>query len=145
MSEDALREERDFSAKEPEFGPEIPPGVARECLEAWRGGRPWTQIRVLERGTDNPSDQTCGGSQGEFGLPCSGPVEAVQYSSRFGDPLFSCEEHALKQNGWDITLYDTRPEADRPEMPAEDRKLVNKILGKGKKQKEPEQEEELDL
>lgn len=142
---DDFREDRDFSVKNPEYAPEVPPEVARECLEAWRGGKPWTRIRVLEGDSVGPG-ATCEGSQGEFGKACSKKIEAVQYSSRFGDPLFFCEEHALKQNDWDNILYwDAYKVPDRPEMSESERKALDKFLNKfGRKHKEPEKEEEFE-
>lgn len=141
MSDLDFREERDFSVSEPEFGPEMPPGVARECLEAWRQGKPWTRIRVLERGTDNPSDQPCSNSQGKFDQPCSKPVEAVQYTSAGAVPMFFCEEHALEQNDWDNILYWDPPPEPKHEMSEEDQILVQKMLNRGKRKREPEPEE----
>ena len=138
--------ERDFSVQEPTFGPEIRPEVAQECLAAWRGGRPWTQIRVLEGYPVGPND-SCQGSQGEFHVKCSKPIEAVQFTSRFGDPLFFCYDHALKQNDWDAILYDgPKPvyetSSSDPNESVQD--TVNRYRKKNKEAEPAEPEEEFD-
>ena len=135
--------ERDFSVKEPVYEPDVHPEVARECLEAWRKGRPWTQIRVLEKGVDNPSGQSCGNSQGKFDKPCSKPVEAVQYTSAFGSPHFFCEEHALDQNEWDKNFYDGEvPVYDEDPDAVEGESVADQVKRKRKKDKLPEPEQE---
>ena len=131
--------ERDFSVRDPEYPPSVHPDTARECLEAWRAGRPWTDIRVLEP-RDSTDGQQCANSQGHFNEACSKKIEAVQYTTRFGDPLFFCEEHALKQVEWEHIFAGPGNPEDHSLSPEEQRDL-DRILNKGKKKKEPEPEE----
>lgn len=140
--------ERDFSAKEPVYEPGVHPEVARECLETWRQGKPWTRIRVLEKGVDDPSGQSCSNSQGKFHLPCSKKIEAVQYTSAMAIPMFLCEEHALEQNDWDNIFYWDPPvythEVDTGAVEGETVADQVKRHRKKNEKLEPEPEEEYD-
>ena len=133
--------DRDFSVRDPTYEPGVHSDIARECLEAWNNGRPWTRIRVLQKGTDNPSGHACSNCQGHFNDPCSKEVEAVQYSSAGASPMFYCEEHALIQVEWDVSMYDGEKPAYE-ESGMNEGETVGDFVKRGKKNKEPEPEEE---
>ena len=120
---------------EPVYPPTLPSEVVGECRAAWANGRPWTKLRVLRDHSEAPKGVSCGGSQGCFGTDCKKKVEAVQYTSAFGDPMFYCEEHAVLQADWDVTFYEAKPK-ERPELTAEEKAFIARLLQKGKKKKE---------
>jgi hypothetical protein len=141
--------ERDFTPPDPTFGPEVRPEVARECMQAWKDGRPWTRVRVLEGDPVGPDDR-CEGSSGEFNTRCTGSVEAVQYMSAFAVPAFYCYEHALKQDEWDRILYDGPKPALEPLSASADESVAETVKRNRKKMREQEpepepQDEEIDL
>ena len=74
------------------------PEVARECEEAKARCCPWTEMRPLREGVDDPSGHSCAGWHG---AECGKPIAGVQYTSAFGDPAFYCEEHGILQDEWD--------------------------------------------
>lgn len=129
---DDLRVERDFTPPDPEYGPGVESETARECLEAWRSGKPWTKLRVLRGPSECPRGASCEGSLGHFGASCPKKVEAVQYASSCGSALFYCEDHALEQADWDVVLYDSKPKEREP-MSAEDEAWLLKFRTKDKK------------
>jgi hypothetical protein len=118
--------------------------VTAECRLAYQGGRPWTPIRELRKGVDDPSGHKCNGSLGAHHIDCKKKLEGVQYTSAFGDPVYYCEEHALLQNDWDKNLYDSKPKPRvmTPEWEAEIAKMMFKI--EKKKRKKEQAEEEID-
>lgn len=120
------------------------PEVASETAAAWGKGRPWTIIRVLRKGVDDPSGAACCGSQGNHQLECPKKVEAVQYTTTFGDPAWYCEEHAVLQAEWDVHLYDSVSGVKVKKQTPEEIAWWQKFMQKGKKKKEPEKEEEYD-
>lgn len=127
----------------PRLSLDLPPEVAEEVRSAYLGGRPWTKIRVLR----NPSEglgKSCGGSLGNHHEPCSEKVEAIQYSTAFGDPIFFCEKHALLQNEWDRTFYESKPKPIR-QLPEDHYDDVKKLLQRlDRKKRKKEQESEVD-
>lgn len=131
--------------KSPKSEPVYPAGlhsdVVGECREWLAKGRPWTRLRVLQRGVDASEVASCDGSQGHFS-PCPKKVEAVQYTTAFGDPQWYCEEHALKQADWDTIFYDSKPEPQRPPRTAEDEEWLRRFMAKGKKKQERVEEVE---
>lgn len=132
-----------LSTWQPEYPPELHPDVLGECREYRTKGRPWTKLRVLRKGVDASEGASCGGSQGNFDQPCPKKVEAVQYTTSFGDPQWFCEEHALKQADWDVIFYDSEPKPP-PELSQEDREWIARFLAKGKKKPKPAEPEEID-
>lgn len=128
-------ESEDPPRREPVYPQTLHSEVVGECREWWGKGRPWTKLRVLRGGVDSSEGASCGGSQGEFGTTCPRKVEAVQYTTCFGDPLFYCEEHALKQADWDVLLYDSAPK-ERPPLTAEEEAFIKKLLTKKRRKDE---------
>jgi hypothetical protein len=140
--------ERDFTPKDPVYESDVHSEVARECMETWRQGKPWTRIQVLRKGVDNPNGQSCGNSQGHFNQPCADQIEAVQYTSAQAVPMFFCERHALEQNGVDNALYWSTPDPVTEENDGPTGETVAdqvKRHRKKNKELEPESEEEIDL
>jgi hypothetical protein len=133
----------DPAVQAPELPAELHPDVAAECRTAWGKGRPWTPIRPLRKGADDPQGASCGGSQGNHHLPCGKDIEGVQYTIQ-GYPVFYCEQHALDQNQWDKIHYDSKP-VWRDKMSEEDVAYVQKLLAKiGRKKKKKEEPQEID-
>ena len=118
--------------------------VTAECRLAYQGGRPWTPIRELRKGVDDPDGQRCVGSLGNHHLDCKNKVEGVQYTSAFGTAAFYCEEHALLQNDWDKNLYDSQPKPRK--LPEGWEEEISKMMFKieKKKRKKEEQAQEID-
>ena len=125
----------------PQLKATLHPDVKSECSVAYLGVRPWTTIRPLRVGVDDWDGQLCEGSQGNHQLECKGTVEAVQYTSAFGDPAFYCEKHAIEQNDWDIIHYHSTwvakklPKGWQEEVDA----MMIKLNKKNKKKSEPEE------
>jgi hypothetical protein len=139
-----MSEERED--KQPKFEPSYPdtlhPDVIGECRKEWANGRPWTHIQVLRNGVDNSDGASCAYTAG-----CSKPVEAVQYTSVWGDAVFYCADHAVMQQSMDVFHYDRRPKPI-PELTTEQKNFIAKILAKAKKKKEdrdggPKEEDDL--
>lgn len=127
--------------------PVLPSGlhsdVLREVQESRSNGRPWTKIRELRKGVDDSSGAQCIGSMGNHHLECKKSVEGVQYSTAYGDPLFYCEEHALKTQEWDTILYDSRPKPLRKleEDRYDDVKKLFEKMDRRRRKKEEKPEE----
>jgi len=116
--------------------------VIAELNKYWMKARPWTEIRELRKGVDDPSGHHCIGVMGQFDKGCSKPVAGVQYTTAFGDPVFYCEDHALEQFKWDKANYDEAPKErpdPGPEWHAEIAKMMFKIEKKKRKKEEPEE------
>jgi hypothetical protein len=97
----------------------------------------------LQKGVDDPQGYSCNGCQGQHHLTCTGTLEAVQYTTAFGDPVFYCEDHALKQNDWDIVHYRSTWKAKK--LPAGWQEEVDKMVaGWEKKRRKKEEAEEID-
>jgi hypothetical protein len=118
--------------------------VITECQESMAKGRPFTNIRPLLEGVDDPKGHSCDGSAGNHNKDCKEKVVAVQYVSSQGESVFYCEPHALSQNDWDIIHYDSQPIAQH-EMTEEAKIAVQKILAKiGRKKRKREEIQEID-
>ena len=119
------------------------PDLAREIETAAKEHTPWTLIRPLQKGVDDPQGATCSGAQGNHHLTCNGTLEAVQYSSAFGDALFYCEKHALEQNDWDIVHYRSKFK-EKKMLPGWQEEIDKMMAGFEKKRKKKEEPEEID-
>ena len=116
--------------------------VVGECSDGWAKGLPWTDIRELRKGVDDPEGQHCIGSQGNFDVACRSPVEGVQYTTAFGDPVFYCEKHALEQHAWDQTFYHSEPVPKQfvdAEWEREVAAIMKRLEKKRQKKEEPEE------
>jgi len=122
----------------------IHPDVVGEVTKYRAMGRPWTDIRELRKGVDDPEGHRCIGSMGTFDQRCDLPVEGVQYDTAFGDPVFYCEKHALLQHEWDQNLYNSKP-VPKHVVTEEWQAEVDRILAKmNRKKKEREEPEDVD-
>jgi hypothetical protein len=92
----------------------VHPDIAEERRVAREGGKPWTQLRPLREGVDDPSGRSCEGSQGCFGTACAAPVAGVQYAAFEDGSLFYCAEHGILQDAWDEIFYRSLP-MDQPD------------------------------
>lgn len=138
-----MSEERDFTVKQPELPSDLHAEVRAEVDKLWMDGKPWTLIRELRKGVDDPSGHSCYTAQGEV-APCNSKLEAVQYNT-MGHAVFFCEKHALLQNEWDKIHYRSEAKATPP-LTKEQEAFIAKLLIKKKKLK-PKDEipEETDL
>lgn len=136
--------EREIIITAPELPSDLHAEVRAEVADAWGKGRPWTQIRALRKGIDNPS-VPCVGAQGEFlkDGECKNKVEGIQYNIQ-GVQMCYCEEHALKQNEWDKVFYDSKGTPPRPKWTAADEEFVKKLREGKKRRKKNEELEEID-
>jgi hypothetical protein len=125
----------------PAYPASLHPDVISECSEGWANGQPWTVIRELRKGVDDPEGQRCIGSQGKHHLECDERVEGVQYTTAFGDPVFYCEKHALEQHAWDQIFYHSKPRP-RPEPSEEWKAEVGRLMAKIQKKKQKKEEPE---
>lgn len=131
--------DREYTAWEPTYPASLHSDVVGECRQAYTNGRPWTQVRVLRKGADDPKGASCSHHTG-----CQAKVEAVQYSTAFGDPLFYCEEHAVEEQERQVWLYDSKPKPNRPKWTEEDERWVKRFLEKGKRKNRDTESEEID-
>lgn len=117
----------------------VPADVAQECAGARERGRPYTELRPIREGVDNPEGRKCEGCQGHFHEDCDRPVVAVQYSSSQGEAFFYCEEHGIAQDEWDEIFASKAREQE--ELPQEWHDEVAAIMRKLTKKKRRKQEE----
>lgn len=136
-----MSEERDFTVQAPELPSDLHAEVRTECAQLWMDGKPWTVIREIRKGVDNPSGHSCYTAQGVTGT-CDKKLEGVQYNV-MGHPIFFCEEHALIQNDWDKIHYRSEPKPT-PELTEEQKRTIAKLLEPKKKKKQKEELPELD-
>ena len=122
--------------RRPEYDPGTHPDVVGECEREWTNNRPWTHIRVLRKGVDDSRGQSCAV------MGCPSVVEAVQYSSSCGAPLFYCDPHAVEQETRDIRMYDMPP-PEVPDLTAEQRAFIERLRRKPKR-RDPRDEEDLE-
>lgn len=114
--------------------------VVQECAGAKDKGWPYTELRPIRQGVDNPEGHKCEGCQGHFHEDCERPVVAVQYSSSQGESFFYCEEHGIAQDEWDEIFKSKAKEP--PELPQEWHDEVAAIMRKLTKKKRRQQEAE---
>lgn len=119
----------------------VPADVAQECAQAGEKGWPFTELRPIRQGVDDPQRRRCEGCIGHFHEDCDKPVVAVQYSSAQGEPFFYCEEHGIAEDEWEDALYRSKPQ-EPPEPSAEWRAEVEAVLRKlnrGKRRRDAEE------
>lgn len=129
------------NAEYPRLPEGMHPDLAEECRAAYMEAKPYTRIRPLREGVDDPQGAHCDGSQGNHHLDCPQPLVAVQYTTAFGDPAFYCEEHALLQNEWDNVHYYSvhKPRKLPAGWQEEIDAMMARLTKKDKKKKEAEE------
>lgn len=127
-----MSEEREFDTWRPTYPVTLHSEIVSECSKEWTNRRPWTHVRVLRKGVDSSDGASCHKDG------CTKKVEAVQYTTAFGDPVFFCDDHAVVQEEWDHANYDSKPKV-RP-LPkgwqAEVDAMMAKLMKKSKKKEQ---------
>jgi hypothetical protein len=70
-------------------------------------------------------------------------VEAVQYTSSFGNAEFYCADHAVAREEMDVILFDSEPRKP-PELTPDDREFIRRLLTKKRRRTERDEEENLE-
>lgn len=132
-----MSDDRDFHSWRPTYPDTLHSDVAAECLKEWTNGRPWTHVQVLRKGVDSSDGASCSKDG------CAKKVEAVQYTTAFGDPKFFCDDHAVEQEAWDHANYDSKPKPRK--LPNGWQEEIDAMMARlNKKNKKKEEAEEIE-